>query len=207
MSERSEMFGFPQEDGQEPDFDAIFGGGESTEAPPIPAEEPKTTESADIPAADVPTAEPNSDESAASAKETAKPEAPKTIQKAGSKTREPEAEPDLFSAFNDQSDTPETPVRSTEAAPAGTGQTSLFDKAPVFSYGSAKEPIEDASITFEELRIRPCLKNADMPKWRSFSVIRRQFSVEYTKYSCEKLSCLTKKSLALGHIAHFSNKA
>ena len=80
MSELSEVFGFQQEDGQEPDFDAIFGGGEPTEAPPIPIEEPKTTDipAAEIPAADVPTAEPHPEESAAaSAKETARPEAPK----------------------------------------------------------------------------------------------------------------------------------
>ena len=167
MSELSEVFGFPQEDGQEPDFDAIFGGGEPTEAPPIPVEEPKTTDipAAEIPAADVPTAEPHPEESAAaSAKETARPEAPKTTHKAKSKTKEPEAEPDLFSAFNDQADTPEPPVQSTEAVPVGAGQVSLFDKAPIFSYGSAKEPIEDASITFEELRIK---KSEDFPELES----------------------------------------
>ena len=84
MSELNDVFGFPQEDGQEPDFDAIFGGGEPTEAPPIPVEEPKTTDipAAEIPAADVPTAEPHPEESAAApAKETAKPEAPKTTKK------------------------------------------------------------------------------------------------------------------------------
>ena len=174
MSELSDVFGFPQEDGQEPDFNAIFGGGEPTEAPPIPVEEPKTTDipAAEIPAADVPTAEPHPEESAAApAKETAKPEAPKTTKKAKSKTKEPEAEPDLFSAFNDQADTPEPPVQSTEAVPVGAGQVSLFDKAPIFSYGSAKEPIEDASITFEELRIRkaddfPELESGKSVSWR-----------------------------------------
>ena len=152
MSELNDVFGFPQEDGQEPDFDAIFGGVEPTEAPPIPVEEPKTTDipaaeapAMEVPAADVPAAEPHPDESAAApAKETAKPEAPKTTKKG--KAKEPEAEPDLFSAFNDHADTLEPPVQSTETVPVGAGQVSLFDKAPIFSYGSAKEPIEDASI-------------------------------------------------------------
>ena len=177
MSELNDVFGFPQEDGQEPDFDAIFGGVEPTEAPPIPVEEPKTTDipaaeapAMEVPAADVPAAEPHPDESAAApAKETAKPEAPKTTKKG--KAKEPEAEPDLFSAFNDQADTPEPPVQSTEAVPVGAGQVSLFDKAPIFSYGSAKEPIEDASITFEELRIRkaddfPELESGKSVSWR-----------------------------------------
>ena len=53
----------------------------------------------------------------------------------------------------------------------GAGQVSLFDKAPIFSYGSAKEPIEDASITFEELRIRkaddfPELESGKSVSWR-----------------------------------------
>lgn len=50
-----ELFGTPQEDGQEPDFNAIFGG-EAAGTPPILAEEPKNTESAVLIAADEPAA-------------------------------------------------------------------------------------------------------------------------------------------------------
>lgn len=125
MSELSEIFGTPQEDGMEPDFNAIFGG-EAADAPPIPVEEPKST---DIPATetlapDVPAAEARSDESAAaSAEEMAKSVTTKTTEKAKSKTKEPEAEPDLFAAFNDQGDAPEPPAQGTvlAASPRGTG--------------------------------------------------------------------------------------
>ena len=169
MSDLSDLFGFPQEGGEEPDFNAIFGGGEPTEAPPILEEEPKTTDSpaANIPAEGGPTSEPQTGEStAADPEEAAKTEPPKPTEKtkAKSKTKEPEAEPDLFSAFNEPGDAPEPPAQKTELAPAGAGQVSLFDKPAIFSYGAAKEPIEDASITFEDLRIR---KSEDFPELES----------------------------------------
>ncbi len=91
MSEFSEIFGTPQEDGMEPDFNAIFGG-EAADAPPIPVEEPKST---DIPATetlapDVPAAEARSDESAAaSAEEIQNPKRRKPPKKPKAKQRNP----------------------------------------------------------------------------------------------------------------------
>ena len=169
----SELFGVPAQESGDTDFAAIFGGS-SADAPPPPMEEPQPV-SADVPAekpTDAPTAEeapvpeeaPKDHEEENKTEETAKTaEKPKTRSKRG-KSPEAEAEPDLFSAFNDQEDTPPAPTQQpTVAAPSG-GQVSLFDKAPVFSYGSAKEPIEDASMTFEELRIK---KSEDFPELES----------------------------------------
>ncbi|MEG2678977.1 MAG: hypothetical protein RR949_03490 [Oscillospiraceae bacterium] len=57
-----------------------------------------------------------------------------------------------------------------EPAPQQT-TLSLFDKPPVFSYGSAKEEISDTSMTFEELRIAkaddfPELAEGKKVSWR-----------------------------------------
>lgn len=150
MSDLSELFGAMQEDGQEPDFDAIFGG-EATDAPPIPAEEPKHNESVEN------EPEPEATQMPEVSKSTAdKPT--KNAEKAKSKKPTPEPEPDIFSAFNQQED---------DAPPAPNTENtaiSLFDKPAVFSYGAAKEPIEDGSVTFEELRIR---KSEDFPELES----------------------------------------
>ena len=48
---------------------------------------------------------------------------------------------------------------------------SLFDKPPVFSYGGHKDKIEDASLTFEELRIKkaddfPELEDGKTVSWK-----------------------------------------
>ena len=53
-------------------------------------------------------------------------------------------------------------------------QKGLFEKAPVFCHKSAKEPIEDPSMTFEELRIRKSEDFADLEEGKNVS-----WSVEY----------------------------
>ena len=55
-------------------------------------------------------------------------------------------------------------------------QQGLFEKAPVFSYGSAKEAISDAGMTFEELRIA---KADDFPELAEGK--RVSWMVEYGK--------------------------
>ena len=55
-------------------------------------------------------------------------------------------------------------------------QQGLFEKAPVFSYGSAKEAISDPSMTFEELRIA---KADDFPELAEGK--RVSWTVEYGK--------------------------
>ena len=171
MSDLSEIFGTGTEGGSEPDFAAIFGGGDAADAPPIPVEEPKHTEATDEAAVAEPAQTPEAEESAAPAEaetqvESAeKPAEKKTPKNKGKgKKEEGEAEQDLFAAFNDQANAPAPPTQQTASATSSSGQVSLFDKAPIFSYGSAKEPIEDASITFEELRIK---KSEDFPELES----------------------------------------
>lgn len=63
-----------------------------------------------------------------------------------------------------------------EAAAVQTAAKSLFEKAPVFSYGSAKEEITDPAQTFEELRIA---KSDDFPELSEGK--RVSWSVEYGK--------------------------
>ena len=59
----------------------------------------------------------------------------------------------------------ETAINPLEAAFAqqtvDNAKQGLFEKLPVFSYGNAKEDIEDTSLTFEELRIK---KADDFPE-------------------------------------------
>lgn len=174
-----ELFGTPQEDGQEPDFNAIFGG-EAADTPPIPAEEPENTESAvlttaDESAADAAQTPGTGDNKTPATEEGETKEASKTGAKPKAadkgKSKEPGAEMDLFSAFNDSGDAPEPPAQQTTSVASGARQMSLFDKAPIFSYGSAKEPIEDLSMTFEELRIKkaedfPELESGKTVSWR-----------------------------------------
>ena len=165
----SELFGTAAEDDGGSDFDAIFGDNAADEPLPMPEE---VTASDPAEAAPTQEAEPEPEETAAPAEEQTEPKEeskPKEVAKIAAnpksrkaKTQEKEAEPDLFSAFNDQEDTPPAPEPQTSLAAAG--QVSLFDKPALFSYGSAKEPIEDASMTFEELRIQ---KSEDFPELES----------------------------------------
>ncbi|MBQ9720280.1 MAG: Mov34/MPN/PAD-1 family protein [Oscillospiraceae bacterium] len=164
MSDLSEIFGTETESGNEPDFAAIFGGGDAADAPPIPVEEPKHTEATAEAAVEEPVRTQDAEESAAPAEVEAQTEpAEAKTPKTRGKKKESEAEQDLFAAFNDQANAPAPPTQQTASA-SSSGQVSLFDKAPIFSYGSAKEPIEDASITFEDLRIK---KSEDFPELES----------------------------------------
>lgn len=53
-------------------------------------------------------------------------------------------------------------------------QKGLFEKPPVFCHKNAREPIEDASMTFEELRIRKSEDFADLEEGKNVT-----WSVEY----------------------------
>ena len=176
MDELSKAFEIPgAEEGDGLDMDAInaiFQSGD-TSADPLPF----TEETA--PEADAAEQEPAAQEGpvAAEQQEPAIPDkAPNEEQRSeeatGKKTT-PHAdttlEPDIFSAFNSDSDAP--PAPKAEIVPAPAGQVSLFDKPPVFSYGGHKDKIEDASMTFEELRIKkaddfPELEDSKTVSWR-----------------------------------------
>lgn len=78
-------------------------------------------------------------------------------------------EQDIFAAF--AADNAAPPAPKLELAPSPAGQVSIFDKPPVFSYGGHKDKIEDASQTFEELRIKkaddfPELEDGKTVSWK-----------------------------------------
>lgn len=155
----SAIFGESVPNGEEDPFDmpaahgpievpAFSQGQDPEEAAPAPAAEPEPAavpEPEQQPVAPAPQAEP-----------APEPE-PQTSQ-----TAEPRAgEPNLIaSAF----------IRQEE----NNARQGLFEKAPVFCHKNVKEPIEDADITFEELRIRKSEDFADLEEGKSVS-----WTVEY----------------------------
>ena len=112
------------------DIDAIFGSVPDTSAnPPGSVAEPQPAQA---------------DETPAPAAESI------TAKSAPEKRSTDEEEPSLFSAFAE----PKAEVPKDEKPEATQTQRSLFEKPPVFSYGSVREEIKDLSLTFEELRIQ-----------------------------------------------------
>ena len=153
MNDQDSAFNFKEvDDGL--DIDAIFGG--SADAPPEPppfgeesepvqtVEAPQSSETTGLPAADSASAE-----AAATTEAATSTEAPAESPECASGE-----EPDLFSVFSDASpkNTSTSPAKASEPA-ASEQQLSVFDRPPVFKYGSARDPIKDGSMTFEELRI------------------------------------------------------
>ena len=67
-------------------------------------------------------------------------------------------------------------IDKQEIQAAQTAAKSLFEKAPIFSYGSARDEITDGAMTFEELRIA---KSDDFPELGEGK--RVSWSVEYGK--------------------------
>ena len=67
-------------------------------------------------------------------------------------------------------------VAEQEAKAEQKTAKSLFEKAPVLAYGSAREDITDPGMTFEELRIA---KSADFPELSEGKKV--SWTVEYGK--------------------------
>ena len=154
MNEYDSNFEFPViDDGEEFDFEAIFGKQETPA--PVPVLEPAAEEPIAVPV----------EVTAPPVDEQPKPPAENTES----------AEP-LLSLFPTDTAAEEpkpqaAPAEPLKKEPENTDSASLFDKPPVFSYGGAKENIADASITFEELRIQkaddfPELEEAKSVTWR-----------------------------------------
>ena len=182
MSEPNNAFPFSgMEDSEDLDVAAIFGGGgpasdinpfdalaAQAEEPAAPQEQSQVESpaAAESPAA---TSEPAAapavtPEPPASPTPQPKPEEPSAPQ---TKTQSPTAEPvNPISAAIDK--------QETQAAQ--TAAKSLFEKPPIFSYGSAKDEITDSAMTFEELRIA---KADDFPELGEGK--RVSWSVEYGK--------------------------
>jgi len=128
------------------DIDAIFGGSKSSVPDPLPAADFSVKQ----PEAPPPASEPGN-LATLSPKNT---QAPPTTQ--------PEAE--------------QSGGNLIEAAFVKQEAKSLFEKLPVFSYGGAKEEIQDTSMTFEELRIA---KADDFPELGEGKKV--SWTVEYDK--------------------------
>ena len=173
MSEPNNTFPFPGVDAEGPlDISAIFGEGvPNNEVNPfdmpaahgpievsIPPQRQDPEESAPAPAAEPePAAASEPEEQPAAQAEPIPAPAPQPQNIA------PAAEPDpIASAFTKQEE------KNT--------QQGLFEKAPVFSYGSAKEAITDSGMTFEELRIA---KSDDFPELAEGKKV--SWTVEYGK--------------------------
>lgn len=164
--------GFPfsgMEDSDDLDISAIFGGGAPT----------SDTNPFDLPVA---RAEPTT-----TPKEQPKPEAPAAPAEpvaAPTPQPEPTPAPQPVSQAHTQSPVPDSnpanPIAAAidqqEIQSAQTAAKSLFEKAPIFSYGSAKDEITDGAMTFEELRIA---KADDFPELGEGK--RVSWSVEYGK--------------------------
>ena len=131
MNEYDSNFEFPViDDGEEFDFEAIFGKQETPA--PAPVLEPAAEEPIAVPV----------EVTAPPVEEQPKPPAENTES----------AEP-LLSLFPTDTAAEEpkpqaAPADPVKKEPESTDTTSLFDKPPIFSYGGAKENIADASITF-----------------------------------------------------------
>ena len=153
MSEPNNTFPFPGiEAGGTLDISAIFGSSAPgddvnpfempaakgpVEMDPLPQENAPATEPKSEPVAEPGSAaEPETEQpSAASAPEE------EVVTEPTRKQAVPPAEvPNLISAAFDEQEEKNT-------------QQGLLEKPPVFAYGSAKEPIKDPSMTFEELRL------------------------------------------------------
>ena len=166
--------GFPfsgMEDNGDLDVAAIFGGDPAsdinpfdlpaaqTEQPAAPQEQPES------PAAPVVTSDPAPAPAAApepAAAPNPEPVAPPAPQV---KTQKPAPAVEPVNPISAAIDKQETQAAQTAAK-------SLFEKLPVFAHKSVKEPIEDASMTFEELRIQKSEDFADLEegKYASWSV-------------------------------------
>ena len=158
---------FPgMEDGGELDISAIFGGGtpagdvnpfdppgEQPETPAAPPEQPKPEASTEPVVAPAPQPEPVPK--------------PQPVSQAKTQSPAPAGEPanPIAAAIEQQ-----------ETNAAQTAAKSLFEKAPIFSYGSAKDEITDGAMTFEELRIA---KADDFPELAEGK--RVSWLVEYGK--------------------------
>ena len=132
------------------DFDKIFGGSSAgTEVNPF-AEEAKGEPGKSVESDSVPAPEP----------------AAVPVVK-----EEPKKEP----AAPKTKSAPDNPISAAfEKAETERVQMGLFEKPPVFCYRTAKEPIEDQDMTFEELRIRKCEDFTDLEEGKYVS-----WSVEY----------------------------
>lgn len=168
--------GFPfsgMEDSGDLDVAAIFGGDPASdinpfdlpaaqaEQPAAPQEQPESSAAPVVTSAPAPAPAAAPEPAAAPNPQPVAPPAPQV------KTQKPVPAAEPVNPISAAIDKQETQVAQTAAK-------SLFEKPPVFAHKSVKEPIEDASMTFEELRIQKSEDFADLEEGKYVS-----WSVEY----------------------------
>ena len=159
MNEQISSFPFGEmADAEGLDIEKIFGGGNSVPEDINPFDQPqpqpqqnKETEP-EKHAEDVPEEKSVAAEQKEEPRKTKKEDAPAAAESA--------PENPLEAAFSQKT--------------AENARTGLFEKPPVFLHKSAREPIEDPSMTFEELRIRKSEDFADLEEGKNVS-----WTVEY----------------------------
>ncbi len=174
MSEpNSSAWPFPsEEEGEGFDVSAIFGegGGDSDINPfDIPAaQDPAPTEQ---------TPEPQHQPEPQTAPESQTTPEPKTAPAEKPKPpKAPKPEEQPPAGPEESTDLIQAALSRQEEKSAQTAAKSLFEKLPVFFYGSARDEITDGTMTFEELRIA---KSDDFPELGEGK--RVSWSVEYGK--------------------------
>ena len=168
--------GFPfsgMEDSEELDVSAIFGGGAPTDDVnpfDLPAARTET------PAA--PPEQPKPEAPAAPAEPVAAPVAPVAPAPQPEPAPKPQPVPQAKTQNPAPASEPANPIAAAidkqETQAAQMAAKSLFEKPPVFAHKSVREAIEEASMTFEELRIQKSEDFADLEEGKYVS-----WSVEY----------------------------
>lgn len=155
------------------DISAIFGGGEpASDTNPFDGLTTQVTEPA------APAVQPQAEEPPAEDTEEEIPVSESEPETTDQPSPPPAENPDKTSEEIPAEDA--NPIEAAfarqEKKTAQATAKSLFEKAPVFSYGSAREDITDPAQTFEELRIA---KSDDFPELSEGK--RVSWSVEYGK--------------------------
>lgn len=169
MSDQNNSFPFGtfgEEDGL--NVAAIFGGGA-----PAGNANPFETPAAQQAVSATPDSQPQAAEYAGQLPQTAP--APQTVPAAAPKPQPPQTAPAPTQAAAPAAPPAEAanPIAAAfEKKAAENTQKGLLEKPPVFFHKNVKEPIEDASMTFEELRIRKSEDFTDLEegKYVSWSV-------------------------------------
>lgn len=94
---------------------------------------------------------------------------------------------------------PSNPLEAAfEAKTVENAKASLFEKKPVFCHKSAKDVIEDPTMTFEELRIRKSEDFLDLEEGKNVS-----WSVEYAALTHDLVSRLVPLEQEINRLEHY----
>ena len=164
MSDSNSMWPFQEISAEEGlDINEIFGTGTSNDAA-TPEANPFQVPQQAVPAPETTTPHVEQPSTSPAAPQAEQPPAPQPTAVTIPPATIPAADP-----------VPSNPLEAAfEAKTVENAKASLFEKKPVFCHKSAKEVIEDPTMTFEELRIRKSEDFLDLEEGKNVS-----WSVEY----------------------------